>query len=183
MQRRPASNLVSGAAGGMILRRWRNIAPDTAAVFVFRAGHKRVTSERKNWGDLHIRRSRERDHNPTGTTGTSGVKRKTKSFSSAGGRGICSSLLRLGLIAVSARRPLRSFLCRSSKALSGGIGAFPSTSPDLILSDDAADSRSASEFVVANRRRERASNRVPSVNRACAVAAVSLKSDMAATLA
>ena len=46
MQRRPASNLVSGAAGGMILRRWRNIAPDTAAVFVFRAGHKRVTSER-----------------------------------------------------------------------------------------------------------------------------------------
>ena len=167
----------------MILRRWRNIASDTAAVFVFRAGHKRVTSERKNWGDLHTMRSRERDHNPTETTGTSGVKRKTRSFSSAGGTGICSLWLPLRLIAVSGRRPLRSFLWRSSKDMSGGIGADPSTSPDLILSDDVAASRLASEFVVANRRRERASNRVPSVNRACAIAAVSLKSDMAATLA
>jgi cytochrome b len=52
----------------MISRKWRRIATETAAVFVFRAGHALTTSTRKNCGALQTRMSRHRDHNPTGAT-------------------------------------------------------------------------------------------------------------------
>jgi hypothetical protein len=116
MHRRCASSLVSGASGFMISRKWHRIALETTAVLVFLAGHTRTTSERKNCGDLQTTKPRERGHNPTDAIGRSGLNRKTRSFSSAGGTGICSLLSRPCLIAASDRQPLRGFLCTSSRA-------------------------------------------------------------------
>ena len=181
MHRRCASNLVRGAWGIMILRRWHRITTDTSAVFVFRAGHTRTTPERKNCGDLQATRPHERDTIPTGAIGWSGISRKTRSFRSADGTGICLPLSRPCLIAVSDRQPLRSFLCTSSRAASGGIGKGTSTRAALSLFGGVAASGSASQFVVANRASERESIRVLKVNIAPTIACVSLKSPTVAT--
>ena len=113
--RRRASSLVSRAPRLMISRRWRRIAVETAAVFVFRAGHSPITSTLKNCGDLHIRMSRDRDHNPTGATGWPGMSRNVKSFSSANGIEICSLLPPSHLIAVIRTRPLCTLMSTSSR--------------------------------------------------------------------
>jgi len=68
--------------------------------FVFRGGHALITSSRKNCGDLQTSISRDRDHNPVGAARRPGMSRNLKSFISASGTGICSSLSRSHLIAV-----------------------------------------------------------------------------------
>ena len=167
--RRRASALVSGASGFMIARRWRETAIETAAVLVFCAGHSFTTSSRKNCGDRHTRVSRNRGHNPTGATRSSGTNRTSNSFSSASGTGICSSGRRSHLIAVIRTRQLRTLLSTLS-AIDAG------TSPE-----SATGSISTPRFDPEGPGGDCTSLPTSVLERAKAILSASFKSDMAAT--
>jgi hypothetical protein len=145
------------------------MAAEAAAVLVLCAGQAFTTSSRKNCGDRQTSVPPNRDHNPTGATEWPGRSRNSKSFSSAKGTGICSSVPRSHLIAVIRTQPLRILLSTSS------------TVGTALRSESAAGSISAPRFDPEGPGGERTTLPTFIPERAKAILSSSLKTDIAAT--